>query len=235
MRLQFVDQSNDVEGGFGGSAAAKQYSRDHLATLVELNEQLASRGKYAINNHLGDAGDHVRAMMIEDFAGSEKCIRLLQTVAARGIITEVHAGNQWSAARSPHNYSCANGGTNDLAAYLIGAGKHSYYHCTDNGFSTPTNWPAVPGEWLDAPPEYGYRLGAPLGPATLSPSRSPNASIWRRTFASGTKVEFDGGNGNGTIWWAGGPVQVGGTASVNMSVVGTMGCRWETDKPASVA
>jgi hypothetical protein len=67
LRLQFVDQSNDVEGGFGGSAAAKQYSRDHLATLVELNEQLASRGKYAINNHLGDAGDHVRAMMIEDF------------------------------------------------------------------------------------------------------------------------------------------------------------------------
>ena len=226
----FVDQSNDVEGGFGSSAAAKQYSRDHLATLVELNKQLEQRGKYAINNHLGDGGDHVQAMMIEDFAGSEKCIRLLQTVAARGIITEVHAGNQW--ARS-QQYSCAHGGTNDLAAFLIGAGKHSYYHCTDNGFSTPTNWPEVPGEWLDTLPEYGYRLGAPLGLATRSPSLTgaANTSVWRRTFARGTRVEFDGGNGNGTIWWADGPVQVGGTASVNMTVVATMGCRWETDKP----
>ena len=50
--------------------------------------------------------------------------------------------------------------------------------------------------------------------------------------ASGTRVEFDGGNGNGTLWWAGGPVQVGGTASVDPAVIGTMGCRWETDKPA---
>lgn len=231
----FVDQSNAVEGGFGRSPAAKAYSRDHLATLVELNEQLEARGKYAINNHLGDAGDHVHAMMIEDFAGSEKCIRLLQTVAERGIIAEVHAGNQFKvpAGSPPSNYSCADGGTNDLVAFLVAAGNYSYYHCTDNGFSTPTAWPAVPDEWLDSPPEHRYRLGAPLGPATLSPSPTAvNASLWRRAFASGTRVQFDGGNGNGTIWWADGPVQVGGTASVNPAVVGTMGCAWESDRPA---
>ena len=227
----FIDQSNDVEGGFGHSAAAVAYSRDHLATLVELNEQLQARGKYAINNHLGDGGDHVRAMMIEDFAGSEKCIRLLQTVAARGIIAEVHAGNEF---KQSQHYSCADGGTNDLAAFLIAAGNYSYYHCTDNGFSTPAAWPAVPDEWLGEVAEYGFRLGAPLGEATLSPSRTGgNASVWRRAFASGTRVEFDGGNGNGTIWWANGPVQVGGTASVDPTVVrGTVGCVWETDKPA---
>jgi hypothetical protein len=224
----FIDQSNDVENGFGHSAAAMAYSRDHLATLVELNEQLHARGKYAINNHLGDSGDHVRAMMIEDFAGSEKCIRLLQTIAARGIIAEVHAGNQFKGS----NYSCAHGGTNDLAAFLIAAGNYSYFHCTDNGFSTTAAWPAVPDEWMDWAPEYGHRLGAPVGPATRSPSYTGAvpASIWRRAFASGTRVEFDGGNGNGTIYWADGPVQVGGTASFNRTTVAAMGCRWETDK-----
>jgi hypothetical protein len=230
----FIDQSNEVENGFGKGPAAVAYSRDHLATLVELNEQLRARGKYAINNHLGDGGDHVRAMMIEDFAGSEKCIRLLQTIAARGIIAEVHAGNQFLApSGSPQNYSCANGGTNDLAAFLIAAGNFSYYHCTDNGFTTPAAFPTVPDEWLGWRPEDRFRLGAPLGPATRSPSHTgTNASVWRRAFASGTRVEFDGGKGNGTIWWAEGPVQVGGTASVNPTVVDTMGCRWETDKPA---
>jgi hypothetical protein len=230
----FIDQSNEVEGGFGRGPAAKAYSRDHLATLVELNEQLQERGKYAINNHLGDGGDHVRAMMIEDFAGSEKCIRLLQTIAGRGIIAEVHAGNQFHASSDParQNYSCANGGVNDLAAFLIAAGNYSYYHCTDNGFSTPAAWPTVRDEWLDQAPEYSYKLGAPLGPASSSPSRTgANTSVWRRAFASGTRVMFDGGNGNGTIWWADGPVQVGGTASVDPAVVATMGCRWETDKP----
>ena len=58
----FIDQSNDVENGFGHSAAAMAYSRDHLATLVELNEQLHARGKYATGNHLGDSGDQVRAI-----------------------------------------------------------------------------------------------------------------------------------------------------------------------------
>ena len=59
-----------------------------------------------------------------------------------------------------------------------------------------------------------------------------SASVWRRAFASGTRVEFDGGSGNGTIWWADGPIQVGSSASVDPTVVGTIGCRWETDKPA---
>ena len=145
----------------------------------------------------------------------------------------MHAGNEY---KGKENYSCAEGGTNDLAAFLIAAGNYSYYHCTDNGFSTPAAWPAVPDEWLDWAPEHGFRLGTPLGPATRSPSRTgANASIWRRDFASGTHVEFDGGNGNGTIWWADGPVQVGGTASVDPTTVGAIGCRWETDKPGDRA
>ena len=161
----FIDQSNDAEGFAGSSPAGKAYSRDHLAAIVELNTQLHARGKYAINNHLGDGGDHVHAMMIEDFAGSEKCIRLLQTVTARGIIAEVHAGND------PADYSCAHGGTNALAAFLIGAGNYSYYHCA-NGYSTLAAWPSVKDEWMDVIPEYGYSLGAPSGLATRRPSRS---------------------------------------------------------------
>lgn len=93
----------------------------------------------------------------------------------------------------------------------------------------------MPDEWLGEVAEYGFRLGAPLGQATLSHSRTDgNASVWRRAFASGTRTrEFDGGNGNGTIWWANGLMQVGGTASVDPTVVrSTVGCVWETDKPA---
>jgi hypothetical protein len=54
-------------------------------------------------------------MMIEDFAGSEKCITTLQTISSRGLTVQAHAGNE--AGES----GCVHGDTNALAAFLIGA------------------------------------------------------------------------------------------------------------------
>ena len=69
-------------------------------------------------------------------------------------------------------------------------------------------------------------LGAPRGPATKAPSTAPSttASLYTRSFASGTRVAFDGGGGNGTIWWANGKVQTGppGNPTANKN-----GCAWE--------
>lgn len=219
----FIDQANDKEPFVGNTPAGRAYSAAHLATLVELSQTLASTGKYAIMNHLGDLGDHVHAMMVEDFAGSEKCIRLLQTLAARGFAVEAHAGDL----PLGENY-CVNGDTNSMAAFLIGAGDHHYYHCAGQPSAWGSNprWPAVKDAWLDWLPEYDYNLGLPKGPAASRPSGTGgNTSVWSREFASGTRVEFDGARGNGTIWWADGPVQAG--KPVTDPSVAERGCRWE--------
>ena len=133
-----------------------------------------------------------------------------------------------------------NGDTNSMAAFLVGAGKYAYYHCSyTNGhggtaWGSASAWPSVPDSWLDWLPEYNYPLGEPTGSATSEPSRSnvtgllPNAHIWRRTFQSGTTVEFDGGSGQGTIKWAHGPTQVGLAYSASVArAVAAAGCKWE--------
>ena len=86
--------------------------------------------------------------------------------------------------------------------------------------------PAVADAWLDWLPQYDMPLGAPLGPATTRPSAAaPNASVWSRAFGSGTHVEFDGGSGVGTVFWASGAPKVG--PPTNLTAVAN-GCRWES-------
>jgi hypothetical protein len=57
------------------------------------------------------------------------------------------------------------------------------------------------------------------------PVSGANASLWRRTFTSGTRAEFDGGNGKGTIHWASGLVQEGPLP--NLTAL-EHGCRFES-------
>jgi len=151
----FIDQANDKEMVAGNTPAGRAYSAAHLATLVELSETLARTGKYAIMNHLGDLGDHVHAMMVEDFVGSERCVRLLQTLAARGFAVQAHAGDL----PTGKNY-CVDGDTNSMAAFLVGAGEHHYYHCAGQPDAWGSNplWPAVKDAWLDWLPEYDYKV-----------------------------------------------------------------------------
>ena len=222
----FIDQSNsNIAGDCTAWGCAKKdakgFSDGHITAIIELSVALAPTGNYAIYNHLGRTGFNTTTMMIEDFAGSEKCITTLQTIAGRGFTAQAHAG------LFPAGNTCVDGDTNAMAAFLLGAGNYSYYHCSI-GWQTNAKWPAVKDSWLDWLPEYDMPLGAPLGPATSKPSSSPSSdgtsNIWTRSFATGTKVEFDGATNVGVIYWAGGKVQKGVAPAA-----GAMdhGCRWE--------
>eukprot|EP00040_Diaphanoeca_grandis_P020233 m.107592 g.107592 ORF g.107592 m.107592 type:complete len:406 (+) comp27809_c0_seq1:200-1417(+) len=222
----FIDQANVREGIPGGPSATspkgKQYAAAHLLALTELDARLAPNG-YAIYNHLGVTNYSTHTMMIEDFTGTEKCVTELMTITARGITIQAHAGN------NPKGNMCINGDTNAMAAFLVGAGNYSYYHCS----ASPTTWgsnPAWPKEhdsWLDWLPEYDVPLGAPLALASSTPSphssAAANAHVWTRSFASGTHVVFDGGSGNGTIYWSNGVVHTGEPSGPLPD-----GCKWES-------
>jgi hypothetical protein len=218
----FIDQGNSAEGIASypkSSPVVKAYSAAHIATLTELDRQLALTNNYAIFNHLGTTKYRTTAMMIEDFVPSEKCVQMVSTLASRGLIIQAHV-------EYPDN-KCVNGDTNAMAAFLIGAGNYSYYHCSA-GWGSNAKWPDCPDFWLDWLPEYDMPLGAPLGVASKKTSKtspSSNASLWSRTFASGTRVEFDGGTGNGTIWWSHGLVQAGPLPNITALA---HGCRWES-------
>ena len=221
----FVDQANVQEhlATWGPSPqdapVAMSYRAAHLKALSELDAALAPLGGYGIYNHLGTTRYGTATMMIEDFVGSERCIETLQNVAARGLTVQAHAGNY------PAGNTCVDGDTNSLAAFLIAAGNYSYYHCA-GVWSSDARWPAVQDAWLDWLPQYDWPLGAPSGPAAKRPSAAnASASVWSRSFASGTRVEFDGGLANGTIYWANGVVQMGQPA--NLAAI-ARGCVWES-------
>jgi hypothetical protein len=250
----FIDQANlDVAGDARGAtpAARAKYSAAHLKALVDLSLELAPTGNYPILNHFGVNGTRAKnmsspvAMMIEDFVGSETCVKKLQTIAGRGFTVQAHAGDLPKSAKwggSGKGNECVNGDTNSMAAFLVGAGDFSYYHCSfANAYggtiwSSASKWPAVPDSWLDWLPEYAMPLGKPTGPATSVPSTSNitgllpgKASVWTRSFASGTTATFDGGSGQGTIRWAHGKTQVG-LPYMNMTTarsVAQQGCKWE--------
>jgi hypothetical protein len=75
----------------------------------------------------------------------------------------------------------------EIAAFLIGMGKHSYYLC---GSWEDTFSNSQTSSWL---PLYDLPLGAPLGNATLQDR------VWHRSFVSGTKATFDTTTETGTL------------------------------------
>lgn len=91
---------------------------------------------------------------------------------------------------------CNNGGDpnhpdvqTELAAFLVAAGEHSYFRCG--------SWSHSDVPWY---PVYDMPLGAPLGDATFK------NGVYKRSFASGTKVTYDTSTESGTIQWAGSAV-----------------------------
>ena len=162
--------------------------------------------------------------MLEDFSASEHCITTLQTLVARGIGVEAHAGDlPDGAVDAPGGGDdCAEGGVNAMSAFLIGAGNHSYYHCARKAeWQSDPKWPA-PGHsdrWLDWLPAYDRKLGAPLAPGVKGAD-----GVWRRAFAAGTRVVFDPVTRNGTITWGDGHVSRG-PPTQSASKLST-GCDW---------
>ena len=131
------------------------------------------------------------------------------------MVVEVHAGDL----RDGSDNFCADGMTNSLAAFLIGAGSFHYYHCSGGGvttWSSNPHWPDAPDQWLDWRDEYDKALGKPL-----SDGEKRSNGIWFREFESGTKVTFDSTLGAGRIEWADGTIQQGESNGPSKG-----GCAW---------
>jgi len=210
----FIDEANVHQGlpnWPSDSQVLLDWQKAHIVAIGELDQALARTGGYTINNHLGLSGSSNAAMMIEDFVGVENCIEVLQTITSRNITVEAFVGDY------PEGNQCINGDTSSLAAFLIGAGENAYYHCA-LAWHSEESWPDVPDTWLDWLPEYDMPLGEPLGLATKQ------GAIWTRSFASGTRVEFNSSSNQGSIHWAHGVVQTGHARDISAV---SKGCIWE--------
>lgn len=118
----FIDQANVAEGVAGwprGSPVVAAYAKAHMLAQTELAEALKPTDNYAIYNHLGAANYSTTAMMIEDFVGTDTCVRRLQTIASRGLAIQAHAGDLPKSAKwggTGKGNQCIDGDTNSLAA-----------------------------------------------------------------------------------------------------------------------
>jgi hypothetical protein len=74
---------------------------------------------------------------------------------------------------------------NDLAAFLVAAGPHSYYVCG--------GWNSAPTEWFEV---YDRPIGAPLADAVLSAD-----GVWSRSFKHGVSATFDTKTEMGSVSW----------------------------------
>lgn len=204
----FIDRSNNLtqlnSSMVMTPAQAAQYAASHMQALEELNEGLAAKGGFAINNNGAEAPNGTM-IMLEDFAASEHCINVLQLVVDRGLAVQAHAGDLPD--NSTNQNQCIDGDVNAMSAFLVGAGEHTYYHCAP-GWSSDPKWPSVSDYWLDWLPSYDRPLGAPTGRGAKGAD-----GVWRRSFKAGTHVAFDPRHNNGTIWWGDGTVSVGNVLS----------------------
>ena len=124
---------------------------------------------------------YVKSVQIEVFKPNNDSINSLILGAEVGQVVQAHV---------PVKVPCSGDLTNYMAAFLIGAGKYSYFGCgnwnTKGNDTTALTWRS----------EYDKPLGEPKGPAVYS------SGVWSRSFASGTEVTFDTKGNKGIIKWA---------------------------------
>merc|ERR1719384_488063 len=106
--------------------------------------------------------------MFEDFKGSEFCIKRIQEAVKRGLLVQARAGKETTC--------WGNGDVNAMAAFLIGAGEYSYYHCSQ-GWHSDDRWPKVQDEWLTWRSVYNQKLGKPKGVG-----KKDSKGWWKREF-----------------------------------------------------
>ena len=142
-----------------------------------------------VQNALGDDNlligkvanqSYVKAFQMEYFTPSNDSIVELMLGVEVGQVVEAHV---------PITQDCREDLTDYIAAFLIGAGKYSYFGCG--------NWATFNNDtgsfvWKS---EYDKPLGAPTSTATYV------NGLWRRKFSYGTIVEFDTNTSTGTIKW----------------------------------
>ncbi len=122
----------------------------------------------------------VKSIQIEFFAAKNDSINDLMEGVRNGKVVQAHV---------PVGIDCTGDVSNYMAAFLIGAGKYSYFGCG--------NWNAVgdntkPLTWKG---EYDKPLGEPEVPVYKD-------GKWSRKFSKGTVVTFDTSNNTGKIIWA---------------------------------
>ena len=93
-------------------------------------------------------------------------------------------------------YQChGKGGIDEIAAFLAGAGEYHYYGLGGwNGAGKHGNFSE---HWVDG--VFGRQLGTPVADAIYDLA----TDTWSRSFASGTKVEFNAKTEKGTVSWGG--------------------------------
>eukprot|EP01079_Euglenida_sp_SAG-EU17-18_P000692 gene692-384_t len=126
----------------------------------------------------------INAYQIEFFTASEDSIAELQAGVKQGYLVQAHTHSADTC-----GCSCMN---DTAAAFLIGAGPYSYY---GSGEWIAQDLDDVQRRWC--PPIFERPLGAPTGDAVKG-----SDGIYRRSFSSGTKVEFDTKTNHGNIQWA---------------------------------
>eukprot|EP00054_Salpingoeca_dolichothecata_P004158 m.29650 g.29650 ORF g.29650 m.29650 type:complete len:349 (-) comp14390_c1_seq2:772-1818(-) len=176
----FADRAN--EDSFPKHNISKEYAAGHLKVLQDLQANMNTG--VLIDNNANLPG--TKAQMIEAFTGDQDSLETLMAAVAAGHLVQAHAGY-----KGPEHKSNCTDITDSLAAFLIGAGSHSYYGCS-LGWYIDTWY-----HWND---EYSKPLGAPLANATLE------GQVWTRKFKGNgqttTNVTFDQSTGQGKIEWA---------------------------------
>jgi len=124
----------------------------------------------------------INAFQIEMFEASNASIVELMSGVEQGYLVQAHVDYL-------HNPSTPQVDT--LAAFLIGAGDHSYY---GTGGWISSGLEDVQGRWSQD--LFERPLGKPLGKATAT------GNTYTRRFTSGTWVEFNTHTNKGNIHWA---------------------------------
>lgn len=166
-----------------------EYKAGHLLVHQQIQEAIGN-GPLVVNSH--SPMDGVNSMMIELFRPNEDYIKKLIVAAGAGKLVQVHAGRG--------EKDCAKDITNSLSAFLIGAGRMSYFACSQ-GWSIQSD--PIEHAWHS---EYEKPLGEPTGPAVK------DGKTYRREFSSArgtTVVTFNVRTNRGQIEWADGSVSQG--------------------------
>ena len=176
----FADGSHYSNASFPNVSPLKlqEWDKGMLQMTRDVQQQLGD-DKLLI----GKAPDqpYVKAAMIEYFKPDNDSINGLMLGVVNGKVMQAHV---------PIYANCKEDVTDYMAAFLIGAGKYSYFGC---GNWTLTGDDNEPWYWR---PEYDYPLGDPVGPPSYV------SGVWKCSFASGTEVMFDTSNNKGTIHWS---------------------------------
>lgn len=175
----YCDSSQHVNESFKGVSPDKLKAWGQgLLNLTRDVQNALGNDKLLIGKVPGQP--YVKSVQIEFFVADNDSINALMVGVQNGEVVQAHV---------PVNVPCRGDLTSYIAAFLVAAGKYSYFGCG--------NWNTVGNDttafyWH---PEYDKPLGAPLGTATYA------GGVWKRQFASGTMVTFDTSTNKGTVDW----------------------------------